>query len=89
MRCTTILVDELRPGVELLHMRGPAGYGDEEIIVSNSLSNGLRIEVTGDDVDWAPFHIKDAQTARIIATKLLAWCERIADPPECPGNDSD
>lgn len=82
MSNTIIITDERRPGIELLHMRGPPGYEDEEIVVSNSLSNGLRIEVTREGEDWIPFHIENAEVARRIAAKLLEWCERIADPPQ-------
>lgn len=77
-----VLVNELRPGIELVHVRGNAGYEDEEIVVSNSLSNGLRIQVANKDTDWVCFHINSKATAHLIAQKLMEWCERRADPPQ-------
>lgn len=77
-----LICDEKRPGIELLHMRGTPGYDDEEIIVSNGLSNGLRIEITNEDMDWATFHIQSKGTARLIAAKLIEWSERICNPPD-------
>lgn len=76
-----ILCNELRPGIERVHFRGEPGYEDEELIVSNSLSNGLRLEITNEGMDWACFHIQSAATAAIIAAKLAEWCERMANPP--------
>lgn len=77
-----VLTNERRPGIELVHIRGTAGYDDEEIVVSNGLSNGLRIEVTNEGTDWICFHIHSKATAQLIAQKLLEWCERRADPPQ-------
>ena len=76
-----IIVNETRPGIELVHLQGELGYEDEELILSNGLSNGLRFEITNDDMDWACFHIKSRDTALLLAAKLTEWCERIADPP--------
>lgn len=75
-----IVCDERRPGIELIELRGTPGYDDEQLIVSNSSGNGLRIEITNEDTDWACFHIKHKETALLIAAKLTEWCERIADP---------
>jgi hypothetical protein len=76
----TLTEEFARDGIELIHFIGGPGYDDEEIMVSNSLSNGLRIEITNEDMDWAAFHIKRKETALLIAAKLTEWCERIADP---------
>lgn len=76
-----LLCNESRPGVELVHFKGALGYDDEEIIVSNGLSNGLRIEITNEDMDWASFHIHSKVSALLIAEKLIEWCERIGHPP--------
>lgn len=76
-----IICDEIRPGIELLHLKGTPGYEDEEIIVSNSLSNGLRIEIANEGTNWISFHIQSPMTAVLIAHKLQAWCMHIADPP--------
>lgn len=79
-----IIADERRPGIELLHLQGTPGYQDEHLIVSNGLSNGLRLEILNDDLDgWACFHIQHKSTAQLIAQKLVEWCERMADPPTC------
>ena len=77
-----VVAGEARPGIELLHMVGAPGYEDEEIIVSNSLSNGLRIEITNEDMDWACFHIHSPATALLIAERLTEWSQRICNPPE-------
>jgi hypothetical protein len=76
-----VIANELRPGIELVHMRGEPGYEGEELILSNGLSNGLRFEITNEDMDWASFHIHSRETALLLAAKLTEWCERIADPP--------
>jgi len=82
------LGDERRPGIEMLSFRGEPGYQDEEIYISNSLSNGLRIEIANfDDEECGnahAFHIKDPATARRIAERLIEWSSRIADPPQVP-----
>ena len=82
-----IVCNESRPGIEILELQGSAGYGQEHLIVSNGLSNGLRLEIMDDgdeDEDgsdgWWCFHIKSPETARLIAAKLLEWSNRIADP---------
>lgn len=76
-----ILEDEARPGIELLTMRGAPGCEDETISVSNSLNNGLRIQILNDELDWAAFHFKSRRDAVLVAAKLLEWCNRMADPP--------
>ena len=76
-----VIVNEQRPGIELVHMRGEPGYEDEELILSNGIGNGLRFEITNEDTDWASFHINSRETALLLAAKLTEWCERIADPP--------
>lgn len=63
-----------------LHLQGGPGYGDEQIIVESSPSNGLRIEILYEDEDsiaqyWVPFHIHSTETARLIAKRLLEFCE--------------
>lgn len=74
-----------RPGIELIHYQGGPGYGDEQIELSNGVSNGLRFEILNDDLDGrACFHIHDRETAIKLAAKLVEWCERIADPPPAP-----
>ena len=77
-----VIVNEQRPGIELVHLQGGPGYDDEELLLSNGLANGLRIEVTNEDMDWASFHIQSPATAMLLAAKLSEWCERIADPPK-------
>lgn len=86
----TIVVDEKRLGIELLELQGTPGYHTEHLLLSNSLSNGLRFEIMDDgDEDthdgsdgWWCFHIKSPETAKMIAAKLLEWCDRIADPQD-------
>lgn len=77
---TKLIEASSRPGIELIHFRGPAGYQDEQIILSNGLVNGLRIEVLSGDRNWRCFHIHDAETARALAERLIEWSGRIADP---------
>lgn len=80
-----LICDETRPGIELIHYQGSAGYEDEQIVLSNSLGNGLRFEILNDNLDgWACFHIHDRQTALRLAEKLTQWCERIASPAAPP-----
>jgi hypothetical protein len=76
-----VICDERRPGVELIILQGEPGYEDEELILSNGLSNGLRIEIANQDTDWNSFHIRSRETALRLAAKLTEWCERIANPP--------
>jgi hypothetical protein len=78
----TLICDERRPGIELCHLQGGPGYEDEHLVLSNSLSNGLRFEITNEDMDWACFHIQSRETALMLAAKLTEWCERMADPPK-------
>lgn len=76
--------DESRPGLEILEYHGGPGYDEERMILENSLGSGLRFLVQDDDDDHpflAHFHIKNPETARAIAARLLEWCERIAAPP--------
>lgn len=73
--------DERRPGIEILEYHGGPGYDEERLTLENSLGNGLRFLVLDDDV-LAHFHIHNPETARTIASRLLEWCERIANPPE-------
>lgn len=79
-----IITDERRPGIELLELQGEPGYHTEHICVSNSLLNGLRIEIFDEGEEgeegsdgWWCFHIRNPETARLIAAKLLEWSERI------------
>jgi hypothetical protein len=75
-------VDEYtsRPGVELFTVK--ADEGDESLVLENSLSNGLRIEIKNDDLDdIACFHIDSPEVAKAIAEKLLEMAGRMADPP--------
>ena len=85
-----IICNESRPGIEILELQGSQGYGQEHLIVSNGLSNGLRLDIMKDrdddedepsSGDWWCFHIKSPETAKLIAAKLLEWSDRIADPP--------
>lgn len=82
-----LVCDEQRPGIELVEIHGGPGYSGERITLENGLGNGLRFLVLDID-DEGPgkalghFHIHDPETARLIAARLLEWCERIADPPD-------
>lgn len=73
-----------RNDIELFHLRGEPGYDDEEIIISNSVGNGLRIEITNEDMDWAVFQINSAAEAIEIASRLIEWSTRICDPVAAP-----
>jgi hypothetical protein len=77
-----VIFNETRPGIELIEMKGGPGYDDEQIVVSNGLANGLRIEIANEDTDWACFHIRSKGTALLIAAKLTEWCERMANPED-------
>jgi hypothetical protein len=84
-----IICDTKRPGIELLEMRGMPGYQDEHFLLSNSLGNGLRIEIADDDEEhdcgcFHAFHIHSSETALLIAAKLIEWSKRICDPPHVP-----
>lgn len=77
-----LICDEKRPGIELIQYIGVPGYEDEQILLSNSLGNGLRFEILNDDIgDWACFHINDPATALSLAGRLIEWSRRIAEPP--------
>jgi hypothetical protein len=76
-----IVTDEKRSGIELLELQGGPCYEEERLTLSNSLSNGLRLQVDDEGCEIAHFHIEDAETAKLIATRLLEWSERIANPP--------
>jgi hypothetical protein len=70
------------PGIEWTEIA--ADYG-EVITISNSLTNGLRIELFNGDIDdIACFHIADMQTAMQIAEVLTEYSKRIANPPMVP-----
>ncbi len=89
-----IELNEKRPGIELLFLRGPAGYQTETLHIENGLTNGLRFlmiedewdEEGGEVVEGAGavghFHITSRSTARLIARTLLEWADRIANPPD-------
>lgn len=89
-------LNEKRPGIELLHLRGGAGYQTETLCIENGLGNGLRLlafedewdedkgEVTSGTGEIAHFHVTARSTARLIAHTLLEWADRIASPPEVP-----
>lgn len=62
-----VLINEIRPGIELIHFQGVPGYEDEELIVSNGISNGLRIEILNEGMDWAAFHIHSRETALLVS----------------------
>jgi len=78
-----LVCDEKRPGIELIEYRGAPGYGEEQFILENSLSNGLRFTVMDkeDAPFWAHFHIHNPETARKIAARLNEFADRIANPP--------
>jgi transcription-repair coupling factor (superfamily II helicase) len=70
------------PGIEWTEIEGGPNCG-EMITVSNSLTNGLRIEIFNDDIDdIGLFHIQDATTAVQIAQVLVEYAQRIANPPQ-------
>jgi hypothetical protein len=70
------------PGIEWTEIEGGPNCG-EMITVSNSLTNGLRIEIFNDDIDdIGLFHIQDATTAVQIAQLLVEYSQRIANPPQ-------
>lgn len=79
--------DEQRPGIELLEFHGGPGYDGERLFLENGLGNGLRFLICDEDEDnngrpfVCHFHIHDPQTAKTIATRLMEWANRIADPP--------
>ncbi len=73
--------DEQRHGIELLEYHGGPGYEDERLVLENGLTNGLRFLVMDND-SYGHFHIKDAETAKVIASRLLEWSDRISDPPD-------
>ncbi len=77
-----VVCDENRGGLEIVELHGMMGYEQEKLILENGLSNGLRFLVMDDDC-WAHFHINSPGTAKLIAKRLLEFCERIADPPPC------
>jgi len=83
-----IIYDELRPGIELLQLQGVPGYETEHLILSNSLSNGLRFQLwedasdDDDSTEIAHFHVMARSTALLIAARLTSWANRIADPPD-------
>jgi hypothetical protein len=67
------------PGIEWASFRGRP---DEGITISNSLINGLRIEVFNhDQEETSTFQIDDATTAVQIAQVLVEYAQRIANPP--------
>jgi hypothetical protein len=88
MNTEHILEDASKPGVELLHLQGAPGYQDEFLLLSNGLINGLRFEIRNEieddgfdhSGDWMCFHIANAETAKLIAARLLEWAQRIAEP---------
>jgi hypothetical protein len=69
------------PGIEFAELNGAPG-DNESIAISNSLINGLRIEIFNYDLGTACFHIADMQTAMQIAQVLVEYSQRIASPPE-------
>lgn len=85
---TVIIEDAKRPGIELLHLQGPPGYHDEFLHLSNGLNNGLRLEIRNEieedgfdhSSDWMSFHFQSPNIAKAVATRLLEWADRIADP---------
>lgn len=71
---------ESRPGVERLTLHSEDGQ--ETLCLSNSLSNGVRIEIRNEDIDdVALFHIESREAALEIAAKLIVFYERSANPP--------
>lgn len=75
-----VILDENRPGCETIEIQGSLGYEDERLFVTNSLNDGLRVEIQNDG-DASSFQITDRKTAILIAAKLISWGERIAEPP--------
>jgi hypothetical protein len=70
------------PGIEWTEIEGGPNCG-EMITVSNSLTNGLRIEIFNDDIDdLGLFHVVDATIAVQIAQLLVEYAQRIANPPQ-------
>lgn len=77
-----IIADEINPGEEVLHLQGGTGHEDEELMISNSVRNGLRVDVYNDEqLEWACFSVQSADMARLIGERLLEWALRIGNPP--------
>lgn len=86
-----IIEERHEPGIDLIELHGAPGYQMEHLLILNSSSNGLRLEImdTGEDRDedsngWWCFHIKSADTARLIAKKLLEFSECMDNPGTAP-----
>lgn len=77
-----LVEDAARQGIEVITFRGGPGYEDEQISVSNSVGNGLRVSILNEAVDpaWFSFNIDSPATAEAIARRLLEWASRIANP---------
>lgn len=88
-----IVSERHKPGLDLIELHGAPGYQMEHISISNSSNNGLRIEImdTGEDREdhsngWWCFHIQSAETARLIARKLVEFSEHMDDPGNAPSS---
>lgn len=80
-----IIEERAETNLDIIHLQGEPGYQTEHLLISRTLNNGLRLEISDDGEEddgsdgsdgWWCFHINSPETAKLIAEKLLAFAGR-------------